>query len=116
MDEIFLEIKEKLYKIIDDSDVLTDEALCEYIDECIYNNSKTRILSIKQREELKKRLFNSIRRLDVLQELLEDDSITEIMINGYKNIFIEKNGISALKATRSWKMSHKGLQQGPIGR
>lgn len=92
MDEIFLEIKEKLYKIIDDSDVLTDEALCEYIDECIYNNSKTRILSIKQREELKKRLFNSIRRLDVLQELLEDDSITEIMINGYKNIFIEKNG------------------------
>ena len=37
-------------------------------------------------------LFNSFRKLDVLQELLEDDSITEIMVNGIDHIFYEKEG------------------------
>lgn len=41
---------------------------------------------------LRKRLYNSIKKLDILQELIEDDDITEIMVNGYNNIFIEKNG------------------------
>ena len=38
-------------------------------------------------------LFNAFRKLDILQELLEDDDITEIMINGTSNIFLEKNGV-----------------------
>ena len=37
-------------------------------------------------------LFNAFRKLDILQELLEDESITEIMINGLENIFVEKKG------------------------
>ena len=41
---------------------------------------------------LRTRLYNSIKKLDVLQELIEDDEITEIMVNGYDNIFIERNG------------------------
>ena len=41
---------------------------------------------------MRRELFHSIRRLDVLQELLEDTGITEIMINGPDRIFIEKNG------------------------
>lgn len=49
-------------------------------------------LSLSQRELLRKRLYNSIKKLDILQELIEDDDITEIMVNGYNNIFIEKNG------------------------
>lgn len=42
--------------------------------------------------ELGKDLFNSFRKLDILQELLEDETITEIMINGLENIFVEREG------------------------
>ena len=50
------------------------------------------MISIRQKEELKQRLYNSIKKLDILQELLEDDSITEIMVNGSDSIFMERNG------------------------
>ena len=50
------------------------------------------MISIRQKEELEESVFNAIRRLDVLQELLEDDTITEIMINGKDDIFLERNG------------------------
>ena len=56
-------------------------------------------MGLNEKLEFKKELFNSLRRLDILSELLEDDSITEIMINGYRDIFIERNGrISKLVA------------------
>lgn len=42
--------------------------------------------------EFGKDLFNAFRKLDILQELLEDEEVTEIMINGLENIFIEKEG------------------------
>ena len=45
-----------------------------------------------QKAELRRQLFYSVRRLDVLQELLEDAGITEIMVNGYQHIFVERNG------------------------
>lgn len=44
------------------------------------------------RIKLRKELFNTVRRMDVLSEFLEDESVTEIMINGYDNIFIERSG------------------------
>lgn len=49
-------------------------------------------LSVGKRKELLDRVFNSIKRLDVLQPLIEDKSISEIMINGCDNIFVEKDG------------------------
>ena len=58
------------------------------IDACIYDESRNNVISIRQKEELKKRLYNSIKKLDILQELLEDDSITEIMVNGSDSIFM----------------------------
>lgn len=71
---------------------ITDVALKQVIGECVQEESGLYMISIRQKEELEESVFNAIRRLDVLQELLEDDTITEIMINGKDNIFLERNG------------------------
>ena len=62
------------------------------IDSRILGNPDIAVLSLKEKVELRKEIFNSIRKLDILSELLEDDGITEIMINGTESIFIEKEG------------------------
>ena len=49
-------------------------------------------IPLREKTVLGKELFNAFRKLDILQELIEDDDITEIMINGTDHIFIEKNG------------------------
>ena len=69
-----------------------DEDVLEMIDEILHQHGKKKYLSIAQRESLRNALFLSVRRMDVLEELLEDDNVTEIMINGWNKIFIEKEG------------------------
>ena len=49
-------------------------------------------MSIREKQELIALLFNSIRKLDIPQPLIDDKTITEIMVNGEENIFIEKQG------------------------
>ncbi|MDD6351923.1 MAG: CpaF family protein [Lachnospiraceae bacterium] len=49
-------------------------------------------LSVQERQELEETVFNSLRKLDILQELLDDEDITEIMVNGPDQIFLEKKG------------------------
>lgn len=71
---------------------ITDVALKQVIGECVQEESGLYMISIRQKEEIEESVFNAIRRLDVLQELLEDDTITEIMINGKDDIFLERNG------------------------
>ena len=71
---------------------ITDVALKQVIGECVQEECGLYMISIRQKEELEESVFNAIRRLDVLQELLEDDTITEIMINGKDDIFLERNG------------------------
>lgn len=71
---------------------ITDVALKQVIGECVQEESGLYMISIRQKEELEESVFNAIRRLDVLQELLEDDTITEIMINGKDDIFLERKG------------------------
>ena len=92
MDELFIKLKKEIYEELDVSLDISDDYLYEIIDECIYKATAVKRLSLNQREMLRTRLYNSIKKLDVLQELIEDDEITEIMVNGYDNIFIERNG------------------------
>lgn len=92
MNELFSNLKEAVYENLDVGSDVSDEQLLTVIDSCIQEKSRECLLSIFQKEQLKKQLYNAIRKLDVLQELLEEPSITEIMINGYRDIFIEKNG------------------------
>jgi pilus assembly protein CpaF len=49
-------------------------------------------LSLREKASIGRELFNAFRKLDILQEILEDNEVTEIMINGTENIFIEKDG------------------------
>lgn len=92
MDELYTKIRKSVYERLDIGRDIDDSELYEVIDGCIYDESRNIVISIRQKEELKRRLYNSIKKLDILQELLEDDSITEIMVNGSDNIFIERNG------------------------
>lgn len=69
-----------------------DDEIADIIDAVILKQSKEQYISTVTKLTLKQELFNGIRRLDVLQELIEDKDITEIMVNGSGNIYYEKNG------------------------
>lgn len=90
--ELRKELQDLIMYQVDLSRELSDEELLDMVDAVIKTKGKEHYLSIKEKQQLRKEIFNSIRRLDVLQELIEDTSITEIMINGANNIFIERNG------------------------
>ena len=68
------------------------EGYREVSDEEIYRNIDDLYIRLSERNELRRELFNSVRRLDILQELIDDNSVTEIMVNGTEGIFIERNG------------------------
>lgn len=70
----------------------SDEEIYETIDRVLIEKGKDRYISLKDKREMRKEIFNSIRKLDVLQDLIDDPQITEIMVNGANKIFIEKNG------------------------
>ncbi len=69
-----------------------DEELQELIFCVLEDESKGEYISLETRARLGRELFNAFRKLDILQELIEDESITEVMINGVQNIFVEKQG------------------------
>lgn len=70
----------------------SDEEIAEKIDEAVLAKSREQYMSTATKLSLRQELFNTIRRLDVLQELLDDEEITEVMVNGAGSIFYEKAG------------------------
>lgn len=90
--EQFRILRKRLLEKIENAGALSDDEIIENINEIIMEAGREFYLSLKRKEELQKELFNSIRKLDILQELIDDDSITEVMVNGTEGIFIEKNG------------------------
>lgn len=71
---------------------IEDDELTDLIHRILKQACEKEYIPLRERTMLGKELFNAFRKLDLLHELLEDETITEIMINGTKNIFIEKNG------------------------
>lgn len=86
------EVKKRILAQLDMHIDVPDDKLLNLIDEEIINISSSNPLSLNKRIQMRNTIFNSFRKLDVLQELVDDKSITEIMINSYKDIFIERNG------------------------
>ena len=86
-------LKSEIIGRIDLSGEIRDEDVYRIIDDCIVMESGKAYIPLKEKVELKNELFNSIRKMDVLSELMEEDDITEIMINGPNNIFYEKHGM-----------------------
>lgn len=93
MDKICEQICENVIQRIDFSKDVQEEMLQEVIAREIASCDLTGRLSIAKRVALEQRVFNSLRKLDVLQELIEDDEVTEILVNGPEHIFYEKNGV-----------------------
>ena len=69
-----------------------DEEVRRQIDERVIRCGKEYGLDLKEKERLGKEIFHELRRLDILQDLIEDPSVSEIMVNGSEHIFIEKEG------------------------
>jgi pilus assembly protein CpaF len=64
----------------------------EMIHQVLQEETSRGYLSLREKASIGRELFNAFRKLDILQEILEDNEVTEIMINGTENIFIEKDG------------------------
>lgn len=86
---LYAEVIEQL----DFSRELTDGEVEVLLDEIICRRGRELGFTAASREVLQGKLFNRLRRLDVLQELLEDASVTEVMVNGPDNIFVERDGV-----------------------
>lgn len=71
---------------------LTDDQMQEVISRYLLRKGVESGLSLQERKLMGKELFYSLRKLDVLQELMEDDRVTEIMVNGPSHIYVEKEG------------------------
>ena len=87
-----LNLRKKLRERLDQTREVEDQEIYRQIDDLILEETRNRYVSLRRKEALRTELFNSIRKLDILQELIDDDSVTEIMVNGTEGIFLERNG------------------------
>lgn len=83
------ELRARLRQRLSDSLKDSDAEICQEIDQLLLEEAG---LSLKGRLVLKEELYAGVRRLDVLQELMDDPEVTEIMVNGHEHIYVEKNG------------------------
>lgn len=90
--ETFQSLRMLLMEKLDLARELTDEEILEEIDTLILERMRDSCLSLKEKVQLRQELFHSVRKLDVLQELIEDETVTEIMANGPDAIFVERAG------------------------
>lgn len=86
------QIKEKIRIQLRDRSQVEDDVLYACIEEAVEEEARARYLPLAGRLELRNRLVNAFRRLDILQELVDNPEITEIMINGKDQIFVEQHG------------------------
>lgn len=82
----------KILQKLDLTEDIEDDELIEIIYGVLEEYGESEYISLQDKVELGKELFNAFRKLDILQDLIEDESITEIMINGTQNIFVERDG------------------------
>lgn len=94
--EQFQNLKQQLQETVrqrmDMSSELSDAQIGELIDSVIMEKSREVYMSAVTKLTLRQELFNAIRRLDLLQELIDDKTVTEIMVNGADAIFYERDG------------------------
>ena len=102
------EIRRRLLARLEHEGQAEEERLLEMIDEEIVEKNRRTPIPLSGRLKLRTSLFNGLRRLDVLQEFLDDGSVTEIMVNGFDRIFLEKEGklvksAASFPPEKSWR-------------
>ena len=81
-EELRERLNENVLAKIDGSKELSDDELRQLIEQCIREYASDHTMTVKERITAKRDVFNSLRGLDVLQDLMDDPDITEIMVNG----------------------------------
>lgn len=85
-------LRRRILEELDLTKGVEDEEVYRLIEEYAGRFAREHFLTLKERSEIEQQLFHSMRKLDVLQELIEDETVTEIMVNGADHIFYEKQG------------------------
>ncbi|MBR2950948.1 MAG: CpaF family protein [Lachnospiraceae bacterium] len=85
-------IRAEIAKQLEGGQEFSDDQIREMIDESLSARACSGKLSVALRRRMAEEIFDSIRGLDVLQRILEDEEVTEIMVNGPDRIFVEKHG------------------------
>lgn len=100
------ELREEILRGMSYERQMTDEELAQVIDGKILEQMEREPMALRDRLRLQKELFDSFRRLDILQELVDDPGITEIMVNGPEEVFVETEG-----RIRRWEKSFESREQ-----
>lgn len=90
--ELKQELRRRVLERLDYGREQPDEEVMEIIDQVLLEEGAVYLQPVSESYRLRTELFCSLRRLDILQSLVEDPEITEIMINGPNSIFIERAG------------------------
>lgn len=90
------EIKNRICNMVlqkmDFSDELSEEEVLKSVDDIITSLPERESMSLEEILDLRKEVYNSIKKYDVIQEYLDDETVSEIMINGVEAIFVERSG------------------------
>ena len=86
------QLRKRIMEELDERRQIEDQELFELIDRSIRDMGRESFLPLKERLWLRNSLYDSFRRLDILQELIDDPEVTEIMVNGAGRIFTERKG------------------------
>lgn len=90
--QIKMTIRENILQEMKHSFEMDDATVWEMIENEIIRQGKLSYIPLAIKEKLRKEIYDSVRKYDILQDLIEDNSITEIMVNGKNDIFIERDG------------------------
>ena len=107
LDDFGQRIRDIILSEMDLSRELSDEEICDLIGSVVSREARDRPMTIKDRAELERTIFNSLRKLDVLQELVDDRDVTEIMvpmIYSMKKPEESKGSRVIFHRKRSWRM------------
>ena len=90
--ELLQSLQREIINDLNFGEELSDQQLKDLIGKHLLKQENGRNFTLLQRKQMGKEIFDSLRKMDVLQDLIDDDQVTEIMVNGPEMIFIEKNG------------------------
>lgn len=112
-EELAQQIENEVLQNLDFSREIPDVEVYALIEEAMQKVCCQQHLPLRDKLSLRTEVFHSMRGMDVLTPLLEDDTITEIMVNGYDSIFIERDGqlVKAPLRFRSVEKYHTIVQQ-----
>lgn len=102
----YQQLKCRVLERLDCSEEIGDDKVYEWIDKEVLQYGQEIYISLEEKLRLRQEIFNSLRKLDILQELVDCPGVTEIMINGMDNIFIEEEG-----KIRRWEKSFESVEK-----